>query len=84
MQPRVDDRRKSCGAKFQREKIIYFCHVLMIYIVVVYQFNELVHERYKYLPVVVTHKRKRRLSSTEPGNQQYTENDVISYVSTSE
>ena len=78
MQPRVGDRMKSCGAKCQKEKIIYFCQVLMIYIIVVYQFNQLLHERYKYLPVVVTHKRKRRISSTEPGNQQYKENDVIS------
>ena len=84
MQPRVDDRRKSCGAKFQKEKIIYFFQVLKIYIVVVYQFNKLVHERYKYLPVVISNKRNRRLSSTEPGNQQYKENDVISYDSTIE
>ena len=35
MQPRVRERWKFFGAKFPKEEIIYFCQVLMVYIVVI-------------------------------------------------
>ena len=35
MQPRVGERCKFCGSKFPKEVIIYFCQVLMVYIVVI-------------------------------------------------
>ena len=35
MQPRFGERWKFCGDKFPIEEIIYFCQVLMVYIVVI-------------------------------------------------
>ena len=35
MQPHVGERWKFCGAKFPKEEIIYFCQVLIVYIVVI-------------------------------------------------
>ena len=35
MQLRVGERWKFCGPKFPKEEIIYFCQVLMVYIVVI-------------------------------------------------
>ena len=35
MQPRVGERWKFCGSKFPMKEIIYFCQVLMVYIVVI-------------------------------------------------
>ena len=35
MQPRVGECWKFCGAKFPKEEIIYFCQVLIVYIVVI-------------------------------------------------
>ena len=35
MQPRVGERWKFCGSKFPKEEIIYFCQVLMVYIVMI-------------------------------------------------
>ena len=35
MQPRVGERWKFCKSKFPKEEIIYFCQVLMVYIVVI-------------------------------------------------
>ena len=47
-----------------------------------YQYSQLVYKRYKYLPVIVTGKRKCRLSTSESIDQHETRNDVISYDST--
>ena len=55
----------------------------MVYIVVITSIVNLCISD-KYLYVVVTRKRKRRLSTSEPVNQQKKENDVIQYDSTVE
>ena len=60
---------KFSGAKFPKEAIIYFCHVLMVYIVVITSIVNFCIIDKKYLPVVVTRKRKRRLSTSVPVDQ---------------
>ena len=70
MKPRVGERWKFCGAKFPKEEITYFCQVLMVYIVVITNIVNLCISDKKYLPVVVTRKGKRRLSTSEPNDHQ--------------
>ena len=69
MQPRVGVRWKFCGAKFPKEEIIYFCQVLMVYIVVITSIVNL----------CISDK-----NTSEPSISNKKKNDVISYDSTIE
>ena len=69
MQPRVGERQKFCGAKFPKEDNLFLPSPYGLHRRD-YQYRQLVYKRYKYLHVVVTRKRKRRLSTSEPIDQQ--------------
>ena len=83
MQPRVGERWKFCGDKFQKE-IIYFCQVLMVYIVVITSIvNLCISDKNTCLwSALVSGSVGYLLPS--PSISKKKENDVVSYDSTIE
>ena len=82
MQPR--ERWKFCGAKFPKEEIIYFCQVLMVYIVVITSIVSLcISDKNTFLWSSLASGSVGNLLPS-PSNCKKKENDVISYHSTIE
>ena len=84
MQPRVGERWKFCGSQIPERRDNLFLPSPYGLHHRDYEYSQLVYKRYKYLPVVVTRKRKRRLSTPSPSISKKKENDVMSYDSTIE
>ena len=84
MHPRVGKRWKFCGAKFAKEEIIYFCQVLMVYIVVITSIVNLCisDKNTCLLSFLVSGSVGYLLPS--PSVSKKKENDVISYDTTIE
>ena len=84
MQPRVGERWKFCEFKFPKEQIIYFCQVLMVYIVVITSIVNLYisDKNTCLLSSLVSRSVGYLLPSPSISNKK--KNDVISYDSTIE